>query len=73
MLGETVPAYILTPALAIALPRLRTLPRLVAVAGGRLSNPQLSQWDVEYRALTALDSRQPKLLNSLGIYRINIF
>ena len=73
MLGETVPAYILTPALAIALPRLRTLPRLVAVAGGRLSNPQLSQWDVEISHLTALDSRQPKLLNSLGIYRINIF
>ncbi len=73
MLGETVPAYILTPALAIALPRLRTLPRLVAVAGGRLSNPQLSQWDVEISRLTALDSRQPKLLNSLGTYLINIF
>ena len=54
MLGETVHAYILTPALAIAVPRLRTLPRLVAVAGGRLSNPQLSQWDEEISRLTAL-------------------
>ena len=39
MLGETVHAYILTPALAIALPRLRTLPRLVAVAGGEAVEP----------------------------------
>ena len=65
MLGETVHAYILTPALAIALPRLRTLPRLVAVAGGRLSNPQLSQWDVEISRLTALVACfQPDLLGS---------
>ena len=58
MLGETVHAYILTPALAIALPRLRTLPRLAAVAGGRLSNPQLSQWDVKISRLTALVARK---------------
>ena len=59
MLGETVHAYILTPALAIAVPRLRTLPRLVAVAGVRLSNPQLSQWDEEISRLTALVTRKP--------------
>ncbi len=59
MLGETVHAYILTPALAIALPRLRTLPRLVAVAGGRLSNPQLSHAVVDISRVPRLtaDSR----------------
>ena len=73
MLGETVHAYILTPALAIALPRLRTLPRLVAVTGGEAVEPTAIAVGCRDIARPALDSRQPELLNSLEICRINIF
>ena len=72
MLGETVHAYILTPALAIAVPRLHSS---AACRGGWGEAVEPTAIAVESRhiARPALDSRQPKLLNSLGIYRINIF
>ena len=58
MLGETVHAYILTPALAIAVPRLHSSAACRGDWGGRLSNPQLSQWDVKISRLTALVARK---------------
>ena len=45
------------PALANAVPRLRSSPQLVAGGWKRVSDPQLSQWDVDISRLTALVAR----------------